>query len=77
MPSVQETLQTIHASEAALFTKSDAQKRYHQIPLDEASKDLTTFTTPFGRFRFERAPYGINTILDNVARVVDDSLVYG
>ncbi|XP_014670345.1 PREDICTED: uncharacterized protein LOC106811290 [Priapulus caudatus] len=90
-PSVLETVQNVQANEGSLFTKFDAQKGYHQLKIAEESKDLTTFITPFGRFRYERAPFGINSIsehynrrmseslhgLDNIVRVVDNSLVYG
>ena len=31
---------------------------YHQCPLDEESRPLTTVITPFGRFQFLRAPFG-------------------
>lgn len=30
-----------------------------RIPLSETSKDITTIHTQFGRFRFNRLPYGI------------------
>jgi len=90
-PTVLETVQTINADKAKIFSKFDAKKGYHQCELDEESKDLTTFLTPFGRFRYERAPFGVNSIpehynrrmqealenLPGVARVVDDILVYG
>ena len=33
-----------------------------QCPLDPESQLLTTFITPFGRFKFLRAPYGISSI---------------
>ena len=45
-----------------VFTKLDALKGYHQCPLDETSQLLTTVITPFGRFKFIRAPYGISSI---------------
>lgn len=34
---------------------------FWQMKLDEASSDLTTFMTPFGRFKFNRVPFGINS----------------
>ena len=42
----------IAAESAKIFTKLDAIKGYHQCPLDEDSQLLTTFITPFGRFRY-------------------------
>ena len=89
--TVLESVQLIKADEAKYFSKFDAKKGYHQCELDENSKDLTTFLTPFGRYRYERAPFGINSIpehynrrmyealkdLKGIARVVDDIMVYG
>jgi hypothetical protein len=52
----------IHANNEKIFTKLDAMKGYHQCPLHEDSQLLTTFITPFGRFKYLRAPYGISSI---------------
>ena len=30
------------------------------LPLDEASRDFTTFITPMGRYRYKRLPMGIS-----------------
>ena len=40
------------------FAVFDALKGYHQIELDEESRALTTFLTPFGRYRYRRLPMG-------------------
>ena len=34
---------------------------FYQIPLDSESKKLTTFITPFGRYCFQRVPFGITS----------------
>ena len=89
-PSVLDVVQSIQANDAHLFSSFDAWKRYHQIELAKESKHLTTFLTPFGRFRYERAPFGINSIsahynrriseelhdLPNTKKIVDDNIVY-
>jgi hypothetical protein len=36
---------------AKKFTVCDAKDGFHQIQLDEESSYLTTFNTPFGRYR--------------------------
>ncbi|XP_037076346.1 uncharacterized protein LOC119097409 [Pollicipes pollicipes] len=46
-------------TEARFFTKLDAKAGYHQIPIREEDKDLTTFIGPWGRFRFRRAVMGL------------------
>ena len=42
-----------------LFTVMDQKDAYWQIPLDDESADLCTFSTPFGRFK--RMPFGISS----------------
>ena len=44
-----------------MFTILDAKDGFYQIALDEASSKLTTFWTPFGRYRYLRMPFGVNT----------------
>ena len=39
-------------------TVSDAWNGYHSVPLRESDRHLTTFITPFGRYRYRRAPQG-------------------
>jgi hypothetical protein len=75
---------------AQIFTKLDANQAFHQIKLDEASSDLCTVGTPFGRYKFLRLPYGITCApevfngrfrqifdFDNVAVYIDDILIWG
>ncbi|KAK3755453.1 hypothetical protein QZH41_007877 [Actinostola sp. cb2023] len=39
-------------------TVTDAWNGYHSVPLRESDRHLTTFITPFGRWRYMRAPQG-------------------
>ena len=39
-------------------TVTDAWNGYHSVPLRKSDRHLTTFITPFGRFRYTRAPQG-------------------
>lgn len=55
-----------------IFTVLDALKDYHQVKLDEESADLTTFSTPFGRFQYLRLPFGVTNAGDDYARRVSD-----
>ena len=48
-----------------ILTVLDSRKGYHQCPLDAQSQLLTTFITPFGRFKYLRAPYSISSISEN------------
>ena len=57
MASVDESLAKLAGSR--VFSKLDARSGYWQIPLDDESRLLTTFITPFGRFCMNRLPFGI------------------
>ena len=46
---------------AKVFSKLDANSGFHQVLLTEESKLLTTFITPFGRFAYNRLPFGITS----------------
>lgn len=76
--------------QARVFSILDAKCGFWQIPLDEESSTLTTFMTPFGRYKFLRMPYGISTGSEVFQRcmeqlfaghpceiVVDDILIWG
>ena len=36
----------------------DAWEGYHSIPIEETDRYITTFVTPFGRFRYKVLPQG-------------------
>ena len=74
-PTPAQTVADITAENAQIFTKIDAKKGYHQCPLDRESQDLTTFITPFGRFKFLRAPNGISSISDHYNRRMDEAFI--
>ena len=76
---------------ATHFSVLDAIKGYYSCKLTEESSKLTTFTTPFGRYRYLRFPMGIRSSqdiynrkmeealesLDGVACIVDDLIISG
>ena len=45
---------------AAMFSKLDANCGFWQIPLSSSCRLLTTFITPFGRYCFNKLPFGID-----------------
>ena len=59
MPSVDHTLAQL--SNAKIFSKLDANSGFWQIELSKQSALLTTFITPFGRYCFNRLPFGISS----------------
>ena len=46
----------------SVFTKIDLKTVYHQIPIDDNFKELTTINTPIGLLNWRRMPYRIKTI---------------
>ena len=78
-------------SRAKVFSRFDLRNGYWQCILDEESSKLTTFQTPFGRYRWLRLPFGLAISseifqkklqfaldgLPGVICVADDVLVYG
>ena len=72
------------------FTKLDANMGFFQIQLDYESQLLTTFGTPWGRYRYKRLPMGITSApeiyqrkieeifegIENLDNIYDDVLLY-
>ena len=86
-PTPAEAVTDMATEDAKFFTVIDAMKGYHQCPLDEKSQALTTFITPFGRYKYLRAPYGLSSIakhynrrmaeaFEGFRRIVDDIVIY-
>ena len=52
-------------------TVTDAWNGYHNVPLRQSDRHLTTFITPFGRWRYTRAPQGFLSSGDGYNRRFD------
>ena len=89
LPRVSDMLSQL--STGQLFTKLDANSGFWQIILEEESQLLTTFLTPWGRFCYNRMPFGISSApeffqksmekilhgLEGVICMMDDILIFG
>ena len=78
-------------SEARVSSTLDATSGFYQIRLTKESTWLTTFNTPFGKFKFERLPLGlvsapaifqraVTEMFEDIEKcevIVDDLLVWG
>ena len=88
MTSAEEIFSKLHG--AKFFSRLDLKDAFHQIPLAEASRDITAFVTPQGTFRFTTLPFGLAcspaiftrvlqkviTGIPNVLSYYDDILIY-
>ena len=52
---------------AKIFSTLDAISGFWTLKLDEERSELTTFQTPFGRYRFLCAPFGIKSIPEYIS----------
>ena len=89
LPTVDDVLAQL--SGATVFSKLDANSGFWQVPLAPQSRHLTTFITHFGRYQFNKLPFGISSApevyqkrmssllegLSGVLCLIDDVLVFG
>ena len=59
LPTVEEVATCLQG--ARLFSVLDARNGFCHIKLEEESSYLTTFNTPFGRYRWKHMPFGISS----------------
>ena len=89
LPTIDEVLPQL--TKAKVFSILDAKNGFWHVRMDHESSLLTTFNTPFGRYRWLRMPFGLCTApeeyqrrqdqavegLSGIHSVADDILVYG
>ena len=89
MPTVDEVLESLNGS--TVFSKLDLRLGFHQIELSESSRDITTFATHDGLFRYKRLLFGVNSApekyqqivrqvlagIEGVQNIADDLVVHG
>lgn len=57
LPIIEDVLPQL--SKVKVFSKADCKEGFLQCELDEESSKLTTFQTPWGRYRYKRLPFGL------------------
>ena len=90
MPTLEDITHELNG--AAVFSHLDMNHGYHQLELEENSRDVTTFSTHVGLYRYKRLNFGTRSageiFQDTVSREItqdipgclnisDDILVYG
>ncbi|KAI4900308.1 hypothetical protein NFI96_009493 [Prochilodus magdalenae] len=71
LPTLEDA--TAKLAGARYFSVLDARSGYWAIKLSAESSLLTTFNMPFGRYRFLRLPFGLNSAQDEFQRRVDET----
>ena len=90
MPTVEDIISELNG--ATMFSHIDMKHGYHQIELEEKNRNITTFSTHTGLYRYKRLNFGTKSageIFDHFVRkeitegipgcinISDDILVYG
>ena len=89
MPTLDDIL--IRLNGACVFSKLDLNSGYHQLELDEESRNITTFSTHSGLRRYKRLNFGVTSAaeifqnhiaeqladIQNAMNTSDDILVHG
>lgn len=69
LPRIDDILDNLGRS--VLFSVMDLFNGFHQIPLDEASRDITAFSTEQGSFRWKVLPFGLNVSPNSFSRMMN------
>ena len=89
IPTVDEALEELNGS--TVFSKLDLRHGFHQVELHADSRDITTFVTHDGLFRYKRLSFGVNAApekyqhiisqviadIEGVVNIADDLIVHG
>ena len=68
IPTVDEALEDLNGS--AVFMKLDFNFGFHQIELAESSRDVTTFCTQDGLYRYKRLSFGVNATPEKFQHII-------
>ena len=72
LPTVDDLLPEL--SRAQVFSVVDIKNGFWHVPLDDESSKLTTFATPWGRFRWLRMPSGISPTPEEFQRRLNEAI---
>ena len=72
IPTMDDILPQLAKSK--FFSKLDLSNAYWHVKLDEESSKLTTFQTPYGRYRWKRLPFGTSVSSEIFQKRLDQAL---
>ena len=72
IPTVDEVLQDM--TQSSVFTKLDLKWGYHQLELSEESRDITTFSTHAGLYRYKRLMFGVTSAPEIYQHAIQQAL---
>ena len=70
IPTIEEILYDLNG--ATVFSKLDLKSGFHQIELEEQSRDVTTFVTHRGLYRYKRLIFGITSAPEKYQKIISD-----
>lgn len=69
LPRIDDILDQL--GRAKWFSVLDLMSGFHQVPLEENSRDITSFTVDSGTFRFKRLPFGLSVSPNSFQRMMN------
>lgn len=69
LPRIDEILDSL--GRAKYFSVIDLFSGFHQVPLDKDSRDITSFSTSEGSFRWKVLPFGLNVSPNSFSRMMN------
>ena len=72
LPHIESNLHKLAG--AKIFSSLDSAGAFHSLSISPESRDYTTFTSPFGTFRFKRMPFGLSNSPSAYCRLVQLAL---
>ena len=74
MPLTEEVIARL--GQVQFLSKLDLAKGFHQVPMADNSKDLTTFSCKFGKYRYIRMPFDLKNSPSTFQVMIQNCLLH-